>query len=48
MGHSSKKKKKRGGGTGRRRTSNNDHTSIDGVGGELLSEELTALSVISI
>ncbi|KAI7743479.1 hypothetical protein M8C21_011242 [Ambrosia artemisiifolia] len=44
MGHSSKKKKKRAG-TGRRRPSS-DHTSIDGVGGELLSEELTALRAI--
>ncbi|KAL8263633.1 hypothetical protein R6Q59_021763 [Mikania micrantha] len=45
MGHSSKKKKKRGG-TGRRRAPSDDHTSIDGVGGELLSEELTALCAI--
>ncbi|XP_023759388.1 eIF-2-alpha kinase GCN2 isoform X1 [Lactuca sativa] len=44
MGHSSKKKKR--GGTGRRRAPTNDHTSIDGVGGELLSEELTALLAI--
>ncbi|KAK9059086.1 hypothetical protein SSX86_021705 [Deinandra increscens subsp. villosa] len=44
MGHSSKKKKR--GGTGRRRAPSNDHTSIDGVGGELLSEELTALRAI--
>ncbi|KAJ0603015.1 putative protein kinase PEK-GCN2 family [Helianthus annuus] len=44
MGHSSKKKKKRAG-TGRRRPPS-DHTSIDGVGGELLSDELTALCAI--
>ncbi|KAL4567577.1 hypothetical protein LXL04_023165 [Taraxacum kok-saghyz] len=44
MGHSSKKKKR--GGTGRRRAPTNDHTSIDGVGGELLSEELTAVRAI--
>nr|XP_043628551.1 eIF-2-alpha kinase GCN2 [Erigeron canadensis] len=44
MGHSSKKKKR--GGTGRRRSSNNDHSSIDGFGSELLSEELTALRAI--
>lgn len=44
MGHSSKKKKR--GGTGRRRAPSNDHTSIDGVGGELLSEELTAVRAI--
>ncbi|KAJ0594724.1 putative protein kinase PEK-GCN2 family [Helianthus annuus] len=44
MGHTSKKKKKRAG-TGRRRPPS-DHTSIDGVGGELLSDELTALCAI--
>ncbi|KAJ0775558.1 putative protein kinase PEK-GCN2 family [Helianthus annuus] len=44
MGHSSKKKKKRAG-TGRRRPPS-DHSSIDGVGGELLSDELTALCAI--
>ncbi|XP_024962899.1 eIF-2-alpha kinase GCN2 isoform X1 [Cynara cardunculus var. scolymus] len=44
MGHSAKKKKR--GGTGRRRAPSSDHTSIHGVGGELLSEELTALSAI--
>ncbi|XP_059632903.1 eIF-2-alpha kinase GCN2 isoform X3 [Cornus florida] len=47
MGHSSKKKKRSGGGRrSKGRAPSKDHTSHSGDGGEVLSEELTALCAI--